>query len=309
MIDYLNCTTVDRLKDYLKIKAQATQEDATLEGLIQAASSLIALYLDRHIRLTQRVERYDIVDDQRFLWLHGWPPKTDPANPGQYLVELKTDITYPQDWAGDPLAQGDDYLVWPLEKHLGKIEFRCILTGGPQGLQVTYTAGMATKTTIEGTTGQCTDPGGGAPHRFTDANATFETDGITTDMFLEITDNKNGRAGTYPIAAVLSETELEITGSWGGALPGPADEVYIIQGGGLVGVYPQVELACQQQVAYWYKRKEQPEVAAIANAGGNVTYVQTRPIDVKLYGAQALRPEVMLMLTPFTQPYSVYDNA
>ena len=297
----LDMTTVARCKQYLKIREATTQEDDMLAILITAASVLIAEHLDRHILIEERTEYRDVCDSQRLLWLQGWPVKLDPGT-GLPLLEIKNDINYPQDWSGDALAQGDDYLLYNGERGLGKIEMRYHLVGGPQALRIIYTAGMATRTTLEGTSGACA---AGPPDTFTDANATFVDDMVEAGMTLVVTSTANGNAGTYTITSVDSQTQLTISETWPGTTPS-TDEVYSIPEAGFVALYPDIEQACLQQVAYWYKRKETPEVSAIANAGGNVTYTQTRAIDVKLYGTLALRPEVMLLLRTHKQPDQVW---
>jgi hypothetical protein len=303
----LDFTTLERMKAYIKIKASSTTEDDMLRGLIRAASLAIALALDRHIKLEEHTDYHDIYDDQRILWLRGWPFKYDSVA-GEYMIEIVNDSNLPPTWTGTPLRQGQDYVVYHGEKGYGKVRFAdYFTTGGVQALRVVATSGMASKTAVEGTTGTCTDPGGGNPHLFTDANATFDDDGLGPGMLIQITDNKNSRAGLYTISDVVDNNNLEITETWPGTLPGPADEVYIIQGAGLIGLYPNVELACQMQVALWYKRKETPEVSSISNAGGNVVYTKTRPLDVKLYGAQALATEALLLLKPHMQPETVYS--
>ena len=294
----MDLTTLYHVKEHIEMPQDASGEDALLRSLIRNVSGVIATYLDRHTLREARTEYLDVKDGQRRLFLRGWPVKFDGL--GVPLVEIWNDNSLPPSFAAaDKLVINDDFVVYPEERKMGRVYFDNFINGGPRALKVTYTAGMATKPSIEGIDGQCSDPGGSLDNRFTSASATFNDDEVVAGDKLFIRTEGNN-FGVFTITNIVSQTECDVSPAFP-TVPLNNQEWEVITAG-LVGRYPDIGLACNMQVSYLYKIKDTPEVSSVSIAGTTTNIVQTRHQDIKQYGAQGLRADVQALLSRYRHP-------
>lgn len=294
----IDFTTLRLLKEHLEMPINVSSEDNLLRSLIAEVSEAIGVYLDRHVLLKERTEYLDVMDGQAHIYLRGWPISVNGS--GVPLVQMWNDYNLPPTWAATTeLTNGEDFIAYPEASKFGLVRFAYGLVGGPRALKVTYTAGMATVTAVEGENGQVT-----AANTFTAAWATFQTDGVVAGDKLLLIGGSN--EGLYTVAAVPSETTLTTTEAFGNI--GTANEVYSVATAGLVGRYPSLGLAANLQAAYLYKIKDSPEVLATSVSGTNVQMAQTKHQDVYEYGAMGLRPDVKALLQRFKWPEWVIQD-
>jgi len=288
----MDITTLDRVKEYLGIPVSDVSADASLREIIRQVSDDISQYLDRPLKTMARTELYDVLDNQRLLWLRAWPCKVLTGVP---VIQIKNDANYPPAWSGvSALAYGDDYLVAEREDGLGRVEFRCFLWGGPQAVQVTYTAGLGTRPSVEGVDGVVA---GAGFDLLNSASASFITDGVAAGMRLRVYTVAPGNTvnvGIYPIVAVPSETQLQISGTFPNHTG--TGERYHVMEAGLAGAYPGIALAGVEEIVFRYKRKDRPEVSSIAQGGATTMFNGTRHLDLKAYGAEGLTPDTQARL-------------
>lgn len=119
--------TLEQCKIYLDVSQADTSQDARLEQLINASSSMIENYLDRKLIYQQYVELHDGRLNDRLL-LKQWPAEK------------------PSEIRSDTLWSFDDSSVMPIENYELDQETTVVLKGyyfprGNRNIRVTYYAG------------------------------------------------------------------------------------------------------------------------------------------------------------------------
>lgn len=133
-------TTVDAVKEYLKIDSTVTVDDLRIEGLINACSTAIENYCRRTFALTTYTdEEYDGTNS-RYLTLLNYPVESvtnvnlngQDLGPSEYTVRKRTGVLvrvapYPNTFTGLSISR-----------------FNAMWSRGDLNVLVTYTAGLDT---------------------------------------------------------------------------------------------------------------------------------------------------------------------
>ena len=250
----MNITTLTNAKSFINI--EGTDYDTLLTSYIVSTSMQFERYLERHLKVMERTERYILFPNQKTVHVNGFPIELD----SDALPKL---IVYD---ANNSVISDDNYDVYTSERDQGKVIFYNSYNFITK-MSMTYTGGMAydtEDTTITGTTGSSNE------YTFTDLNATFITDQVVYGDTLTIDSTE------YRIVGPTSETELVILD----IMEEDTDLSYTITKPGIITKYPDLQLACLLQVLMLYKQKDKVDVASSSVGGQSVSYTKFRPIDL-----------------------------
>ena len=163
----------------------------------------------------------------------------------------------------------------------GRVRITIGLISGPDCLQVAYKGGMASETAVNGINGVVAL--GTSTVIMTAAGQTFLTKGIAAGDVLALTGSGATDHGLWRISAV-AETALTISAKISSkttvsAFTASATglEYEVMSGGNdtLVGLYPHVCRAVEDQIIYELNQKNKAGVTSQTIAGGGVTYERT----------------------------------
>jgi len=114
----------------------------------------------------------------------------------------------------------------------------------------------------------------------TSASATFEDDLIEVGMTVTATDGTNTE--TKEIISVDSNPKITLTGNWNPSLVGAARS-WIVNEGGFVGAYPDIEMALIVQSVFHWKQRDKIDIASMSvqgNSGMSTTFTKFKPMEL-----------------------------
>ena len=132
----MDLTTLQRVRDFLKVPTGKTEPDTLINQFIPQVSQAIERYLGREglIQSTARIEYHDAEYGQMNLWLRAFPVTS--------IAEIAND--YDRAFAATSVVDAGNYVLYP---NTGRVNFyKVALIGGPQVVRVTYTGGIAANT-------------------------------------------------------------------------------------------------------------------------------------------------------------------
>lgn len=265
----MNLTTLTRVKKLLDI--EGTAKDNLLTNYIVSESLEIEKHLGRHVLQESRTETYTVETWENVVWLKGYPVKSSPA------PQFRSDFL--RQFTGSAI----DATMYDLNLQRGRVYFdRYRLNWGPGTFQAIYTGGLAlTAARLKG------GASGGA---------------LTYTVGEVVSGSSSGASGKFVSEAggIITLTVdfglFEVGDVLTGATSGATRNLTSITETPLVMAFPDIALACEEQVAYLYKQRDHMGLSSISAEGGSVSFETPR----------GLIPQVQRRLVPYvrkvTQP-------